>query len=234
MNPNPLRATRNSAAGRVTHIGYRDLSGQLRSALEDFRFGGMSLIPFSWVAVLIVIYIVLIGPVDYLFLRRIVRRMEFTWITFPLVAVIVGGVAVLLTGFYKGDQFAVRQLAVIDHDLTSGSQRQMLWAHAYSPANDQYDMTLTGEANRLLCWHGLPGTALGGMQTPAATASDDTAYNYIPADSDPQQLAIEQRPFQSTSGRPKACMVTHGQRPTRPPPSGLAHKLASSKRPISG
>jgi len=178
------------SGGRVTHIGYRDLSGQLRAALENFRFGGMSLIPFSWVAVLIVLYIVLIGPADYFLLSRLFRRMELTWITFPVAAVSLAVVAVLLTSFYKGDRLAVRQLTVIDHDLASGMQREMLWAHLYSPANARYDLSLAGDRDRLLSWHGLAGAALGGMQTPATATTDEIRYQCRPQES-PAGLAIE-------------------------------------------
>jgi len=71
----------------VMHYGYNDLSGQLRSALD--RFTGVRLVPFWFVASLIVVYILLIGPGDYFFLRKVVGRMEWTWLTFPAIVIIV-------------------------------------------------------------------------------------------------------------------------------------------------
>ena len=67
----------------LMHNGYTDLSGQLRSALDEFT--GVRTIPFSLVAVLIIVYILLIGPGDYFFLRKVVRRMEWTWLSFPII-----------------------------------------------------------------------------------------------------------------------------------------------------
>ncbi len=68
------------------HYGYSDLAGQMRSALD--RFTGVRQAPFWLVAGLIVAYILLIGPGDYFFLRKVVRRMEWTWLTFPSIVVL--------------------------------------------------------------------------------------------------------------------------------------------------
>jgi len=48
----------------VASTGITDLSGQLRGALD--QFAGVSLVPFSVVAGLVFLYILLIGPGDYL------------------------------------------------------------------------------------------------------------------------------------------------------------------------
>ena len=61
--------------------GYTDLSGQLRSSLD--KFTGVKVIPFALVAMMIVGYILLIGPGDYFLLKKVFRRMEWTWFTFP-------------------------------------------------------------------------------------------------------------------------------------------------------
>ena len=45
----------------------------------------MKLIPFGWVAFFIFLYILLIGPGDYFFLKKVLKRMELTWITFPTI-----------------------------------------------------------------------------------------------------------------------------------------------------
>ena len=58
---------------RAKHVGYRDLTGQFRASLD--RFTGVGVIPFRAIAALIVLYIALIGPLDYFLLRRLTRRM---------------------------------------------------------------------------------------------------------------------------------------------------------------
>ncbi len=73
------------ASGRVSHFGYDDLVGQLRVPLDQFARARM--VTFTWVAVLIALFILCIGPGDYFLLRKVVGRMEFTWITFGLITV---------------------------------------------------------------------------------------------------------------------------------------------------
>ena len=71
----------------------RDLAGQLPSAIN--RPSGVWLVPFWVVVMLVVVYILLIGPGDYFFLRRFVGRMEWTWLTFPAIVVLFSGRLVL-------------------------------------------------------------------------------------------------------------------------------------------
>ncbi len=68
-------------------FGYSDMAGQLRSALDQFR--GVRLVPFWVVAAVLIGYILLIGPGDYFFLRKVVGRMRWTWLTFPAVVLVL-------------------------------------------------------------------------------------------------------------------------------------------------
>jgi len=174
---------RRPQTGRVAHVGYRDLVGQLRSALDQFP--GISFVAFSWVAGIILVYILLIGPVDYFFLKNVLGRMQFTWVTFPLIAVAFAGTAVALNQQLKGDRLLVNQIDVVDLDASDGLVRGSMWAHLYSPRTAAYDMRLrTGligpngpqAPQSLLAWQGLPGDGLGGMESAAAASAFDRPY----------------------------------------------------------
>ncbi|MBI2477150.1 MAG: hypothetical protein HYV60_00365, partial [Planctomycetia bacterium] len=91
---NQERSTAAGPTGQLVHLGYNDLTGQLRTGAE--QFSGVELVSFAWIAGLIVLYILLIGPADFFFLRDILRRMSWTWVTFPLIAVVFCSLAVLL------------------------------------------------------------------------------------------------------------------------------------------
>ncbi len=125
----------------MMHYGYSDLAGQLRSALD--RFDGVQLVPFWLVAGLIVGYILLIGPVDYFFLRKVVGRMEWTWLTFPLVVAVVCVAAYVLAYHLKGDQLRVNQIDLVDVDAASGqiaAPRGLMslargWSRSISPSS---------------------------------------------------------------------------------------------------
>jgi hypothetical protein len=159
------------------HYGYSDIAGQLRSALD--RYNGVRLVPFSVVALLAVAYILCIGPGDYVFLRRFLPRMEWTWLTFPVVILGLSGGAYLLAHRLKGDQLRVHQVDLIDVD-SSGCKRQTSWASVFSPRSEAFnlaakpDLSVGGREARLaaegttLAWLGLPGDGLGGMYQAAA------------------------------------------------------------------
>ena len=97
---------------QLTQIGFDDLTGQLRAALD--QFAQVKLVPFSWIAVLIGLYILLIGPVDYFLLRRLKERFGWTWVTFPLVVLGASILAYLLTQHWKGQSLRVNQVDVVD------------------------------------------------------------------------------------------------------------------------
>lgn len=181
----------------VTHLGYQDLAGQMRSALDRFR--GVTLVAFSWITGLIVLYILLIGPVDYLLLRRYFRHMQWTWITFPTLVVAFCVLAFVLAGVWRTRQLHINQVDLVDIDFSQQESadgetssvflRGTTWANLYSPRNESYDLSLQanvpGDVKKiglLLTWQGLPGKSLGGMQSRTNTVSGHSPGYAIDAD----------------------------------------------------
>jgi hypothetical protein len=159
----------------VMHYGYTDMAGQLRSALD--RFEGVQSVPFWAVALLVALYIVMIGPVDYFFLRKVVRRMEWTWLSFPLMVAAFCLAAWALAWWFKGNGLRIHQADLIDVDAASGEVRGTTWVNVFSPRTESFKLSLQprlpdGEvpaaAQVLTCWLGLTGGALGGMNPRAA------------------------------------------------------------------
>jgi hypothetical protein len=96
-------------------------------------------------AVLVVGYIIAIGPLNYIVLRRRDRR-EWGWLTLPL-TMIVFAVAILIFGLVlRGSSVVVSQLAIV-HGAT-GSDCGIAEAHVavYSPARSTFDIRLAGDA----------------------------------------------------------------------------------------
>ena len=156
--------------GRVNTPGYHDLSGQLRSGLDNFT--NVRTVPFWIVSSLVFFYIVLIGPVDYFLVKNGFKRMELTWVTFPAIVILVTVGAYWLAYHLKGDQLRINQVEMVDVDVTTGRVRGTAWWNVFSPRPDSYNLalrpTLPGgqpapAASTLLSWMGLPGNALGGM-----------------------------------------------------------------------
>src|SRR5262245_24499372 len=77
-----------------------DYSASLQGSLDYFE--GVPVVSFGWVALFILIYIVLIGPIDYLFLKKVVKRLEWTWVTFPVIVITVSAGAYFAAYALKG------------------------------------------------------------------------------------------------------------------------------------
>ncbi len=124
----------------MMHFGYSDLSGQLRSALDCFT--GVRLIPFWLVAGLVVVYLLLIGPGDYFFLRKLVGRMAWTWLSFPLVVLLASLGAYVLAYRLKGDQLRLSQADLVDVDAASGRLRGATWLNVFSPQMESFNFSV--------------------------------------------------------------------------------------------
>ena len=133
---NQVAGPRMAPRGSFYSTGVTDLASQLRVALEQFP--GVKLIPFGWVAFLIFLYIVAIGPGDYLFLKRVVKRMELTWITFPAIVATVSLLAYYAAYQLKGNDLLVNKVDVVDVDQVFGLTRGRSWATLFSPQNRDY------------------------------------------------------------------------------------------------
>ena len=70
--------------------GYQDLAGALNHQLGT-TFLGVGTISFSWVTIVVLAYLALIGPIDYLLVKKVFRRMEMSWVTLPLIILLVTG-----------------------------------------------------------------------------------------------------------------------------------------------
>ena len=94
---------------------------------------------------LLALYIALIGPVNYLVLRRIDRR-EWAWVTMP-VLVLVFGVGTYAMGMgLKGTDMIVNQLAIVR--AAAGTDRGIGQAYVgiFSPNRQTYDVTVGDDA----------------------------------------------------------------------------------------
>jgi hypothetical protein len=168
-------------------LGYSDLAGQLRAALDQFP--GVHVVNFTTVAILMMTYIVLIGPADYLFSQRLGIPRSITWITFPLVALLFCGIAWFFAGWSHGNRLRLNQAEIIDIDAERGQVRGTAWLHLYSPETKTYDLSIqlaaAAQAKPVtkaghVTWQGLPGSGLGGLdaQQVAPAISDPYAIEF--------------------------------------------------------
>ena len=111
-------------------------------ALRLDQFRGITPIPFGWVAGFIAVYILLIGPGDYFFLKKVVKRMELTWITFPAIVIVVSLLAYYAAYAVKGTDLRVIKMDVVDVDLEAKRARGTSWVNLFSPQNRDYAVSV--------------------------------------------------------------------------------------------
>ena len=129
-------STGNGRGNAVYMNQSNEVSSLLFGSLQQFP--GVRLVPFGWVAFFVFLYILLIGPGDYFFLRKVVKRMEMTWVTFPLIVITVSGAAYAAAYYFKGTELRINKVDAIDVDQTTGSVRGWSWLTLFSPQNRDY------------------------------------------------------------------------------------------------
>jgi hypothetical protein len=106
-------------------------------------FEGVAVVSFGWIAMLIALYILLIGPVEYYFLKRVLGRLELTWVTFPIIVLTVSAAAYISADAVKGRDLRVNKLDVVDVDPASGRVYGTTWFTVFSPKIDKYTIGVT-------------------------------------------------------------------------------------------
>jgi len=126
---------------------------------SDGIFGGMidtrqvHKLPVWWLLLLLLIYLVVIGPLDQMWLKRIGRPM-LTWITFPCYVVVFSLVIYFIGYKLRAGESEWNDLHVVDV-LTKGESAELrgrTYSSVYSPSNQRYRLesqqqyaTLRGE-----------------------------------------------------------------------------------------
>ena len=126
-------------------------------------FDGVAVVSFGWIALLIVLYILLIGPVEYYFLKRVFGRLELTWVTFPIIVLTVSAAAYFSADAVKGRELKVNKADVVDVDPESNRIYGTTWFTVFSPKIDTYSVGVsagdewgTGSEGATMNWLGAP------------------------------------------------------------------------------
>ena len=101
----------------------------------------LDLPPVGGLLLLLVVYIVLIGPINYLVLRRLDRR-EWGWVTMPVLVVVF---AVASYGFglaLHGTDLIVNQIAIVRGAASTDAGRGQVYLGVYSPTRRTYDVAI--------------------------------------------------------------------------------------------
>jgi hypothetical protein len=166
-----------------------ELAGKLVHSLESFP--DVPVISFGWVALFILVYILIVGPLDYFFLKKVVKRLELTWITFPAVVIVISAVAYFAAYYLKGKDLRINKVDVVDVDLHGNNVYGSTWFTLFSPRIQNYTIGVepgTGwgaeekdprKYEPFVGWLGRPDEGWGGGRG-GSQGLFRRAYNYTP------------------------------------------------------
>jgi hypothetical protein len=185
-------AFRGEAANQPRVYGQQDTSdvaSQLETNLEDFE--DVPVISFGWVALFILAYILIVGPLDYFFLKKVVKRLELTWITFPTVVITISVAAYFTAYWLKGNDQKINKVDLVDIDLHTKQIYGNTWFTIFSPRIQHYTIGIepgagwapAGDGTRVsggavVTWMSRPGEDFGGTNRARAQGLFRRAYDY--------------------------------------------------------
>lgn len=170
-----------------------DLTTELIAKLDNFD---VTIIPFGYVALFIVLYILVVGPLDFFLLKYVFKRLEWTWITFPAVVLGISVIAYFAAYALKGRDLKINKVDVVDFDLrTSRDGKQVIaTGHSFftilSPRIQNYTIGLEPNAEfwgdkadkvrsvDLLSWLGRPSGGPNDMRRSSSTGFFRKPYDY--------------------------------------------------------
>jgi hypothetical protein len=119
-------------------------------------------LPVGWLLLLLLVYLVVIGPFDQFWLKRIGRPM-LTWITFPCYVVLFSLIIYFIGYKLRAGESEWNELHVVDL-LVKGGQAELrgrTYASIYSPANQRYSLASQQKfatlRNELISWNNNAG-----------------------------------------------------------------------------
>lgn len=101
--------------------------------------------PAEMLLAVIVGYILLLGPISYLVLRRLDRR-ELAWITAPVLVVLFTACSYGIGNALKGSDVITNQIALIRTSTAGGAATVQTYAGIFSPQRATYDLRVDADA----------------------------------------------------------------------------------------
>ncbi|WP_322493889.1 hypothetical protein [Chloroflexus sp.] len=155
--------------GANFRFGFNDL---LQSSLNTSLFPLPSTMALL---ALIGVYIIVIGPVNFLALRRL-HRLEWAWVTTPLLVVIFLAGSYGMSFALRGTQTQVLQLTIVQNAANGGEAMTTTFAGIFAPQRQSYTLSFADSAlvaplqmdERLVIEHSDAGLAMPDLLLDAA------------------------------------------------------------------
>jgi hypothetical protein len=117
---------------------------QIVGALQA-HLPAVDLPPIDQLFLLLLGYIALVGPINYLVLRRLDRR-EWAWVTMPVLVALFAIAAYLLGASLKGSDVIINQVAIVRAGQGTDRGIGQVYVGLFSPARAKYEVSVSGGA----------------------------------------------------------------------------------------
>jgi hypothetical protein len=108
-----------------------------------YNLPSVALPPIEQLFVLLIAYIALIGPINYLILRRLDRR-EWAWVTMPVLVVVFAVGSYALGAALKGSDVIVNQVAIVRAGQSTEQGIGQVYVGVFSPSRRTFDVHIAG------------------------------------------------------------------------------------------
>lgn len=116
---------------------------QMISALQNVP--AMDFPSVKWLAGLLTIYVILVGPANYLLLRRL-NHLEWAWLTIPALTIIFSAGAFGIGYTMRGNELILNKISVIEQGSGSSVTIVRSYVGLFSPTRRAYDIEVGSSA----------------------------------------------------------------------------------------
>ena len=117
------------------------LSDDSQIVTAVYQLPNLALPPTSGLLILIAAYIVIIGPINYIVLRRLDRR-ELAWITMPVLVLTFAAAAFGYGALLRGTDVAVNEVAIVRGAPDATEATAQVYFGVFSPTRSTYRVDL--------------------------------------------------------------------------------------------
>ena len=159
------------AQSDLNPTGVSDLQTQLVNTLDQFP---EVLRPSYWVVLgSALLFLVIVGPLDFLIVHRWLKRPHWTWLTLPVWVALGGWVGLSAAARTEGTRALTRQLDLVTWDAVAGEAQLESWLTIYSPQHQRFEVAAqpgamhpVSPAETRMRWSGRPEASFRGLYRP--------------------------------------------------------------------
>lgn len=167
-----------TAGKPLSHNGITDIATQIDAVMQDLK--GVPPSNLWTVSGCLLLLMLIVGPLDYFIVHKLLGRATLTWLTLPLAVIATSFLAIGIASAGRPAQLTLKQLEVVDVDTITSRANVATWLTIYAPTHRRLNVTtqepsaewlkvdpaadVTAVQPPTINWYGTPEEGYGGMQ----------------------------------------------------------------------